>query len=108
LALSHRLNKGLSPYSTVLESAVGHVDNSLFAKTASSRTFTAMTHPAVHSTTDQQLSSLEFDSTDNLATKFGYDSRGDLVHSQVVKKTPVGDIFVGSREKTPRSINTSY
>lgn len=108
LTLSQRLNKSLSPYSTVLDSASGYVDSSLFAKTASSRTFTAVTHPAVHSTTDQQLSSLEFDSTDNKSTKFGYGLKGELVYNQVTKKTPVGDIFVGSREKTPRSINTSY
>jgi hypothetical protein len=108
LTLSQRLNKSLSPYSTVLDSASGYVDSSLFAKTASSRTFTAVTHPAVHSTTDQQLSSLEFDSTDNKSTKFGYGLKGELVYKQVTKKTPVGDIFVGSREKTPRSINTSY
>jgi len=108
LVLSQQLNKDLSPYSSALGSASGYVDNSLFAKTASSRTFTAINHPAVHSTTDQQLSSLEFDSTDNVATKTGYNLKGDLVSNQVTKKTPVGDIFVGSREKTPRSINTSY
>lgn len=108
LGLADATNQNLSPYSGVVQSRTDFVDTSLVNNIASSRSFTALPHPAVQSSLPTGAQSLEYDSSTARTEARSFSSKGEFVVQHKSKRGPVGDVFVGSREKTPKSINTAY
>jgi hypothetical protein len=51
---------------------------------------------------------LNYDTTASSTHSITYSPKGTLEDTTLVNKNSVGEVFVGSREKTPRSINTAY
>jgi len=65
-------------------------------------------YPAVQSSLPSGSNSLNYDATTSSTSSTYYTPSGDLETKISSKKSAVGDVFVGSREKTPRAINTAY
>ena len=103
-----RLNQNSSPLSSASDSLSQYVDSQQLNKLASSRSFISESHSPVLSSDRRLNNSLDFDTTSSVTQKTAYSSSGSLESSTVVSSGSVGDVFVGSREKTPRSINTAY
>lgn len=107
-ALTGQLNQNNSPLSSAVEASVDYVDSAQFNKLASSRSFISESHPAVLSSDRRLNSALEFDTTQSVRQSSSYSASGTFESTSSVSQGSVGDVFVGSREKTPRSINTAY
>jgi hypothetical protein len=103
-----QLNREFTPYSAALNTALGYIDYSSTASLASSRSFNAVTQPAVLTTTSTTLDALNYDTTINSTEKTLYSAEKGISQQNLKSRAVVSDIFVGSREKTPRSMNTSY
>lgn len=108
LQLNKYQNKLMTPLTGSLDSVNNYSDYQLVNKLASARSFISESHPAVNSSNPLLSNSLDYDSTKSRIQSVAYDSDGSLSDSTVANKSAVGDVFVGSREKTPRSINTAY
>lgn len=108
LSLAERVNRATTPFSNATAHAAGYADYPLVSKLAGARSFSATPHPASQSAHAANSGSLEYD-TGRLGTQTAaYLKTGFLAYSTQVGKSPVGDVFVGSREKTPKSINAAY
>lgn len=108
LHLSNRSNNSLSPLNPVLAEQSHHFDLSLVSNLGSNRSFMPGSHSAVLSSRPSSHNSLDYDSTSQRTNSLAYSVQGELLRSSLKSRTPVGEVFVGSREKTPRSINTAY
>ena len=102
------LNQSLTPFDAATASISDYANFSQTHCLVEPRSFAAAPHPAVYGVHVDGTSSLEYDSTAHRSKALQYSTSGDLVSVSKTKKTAVGDIFAGSREKTPRSINTAY
>ena len=108
LSLAERVNRATTPFSNATSHVAGYADYPLVSKLGGARSFSATPHPAAQSAHGANLGSLEYD-TGRLGTQtVTYSKTGFLSHSELVGKSSVGDVFVGSREKTPKSINAAY
>ena len=85
-----------------------YVNYRLFSTLASSSSFNINAQPAIHSLSAQSLNSLEHDTTSSYLSVLNYVTNRGLVQLDQKTEGLTGDLFVGSREKTPRSLNTSY
>lgn len=103
-----RLNQTVTPYDGAVSSLSDYSDYSQSNSLLSARSFASEPLPAVISSSARSNSSLEYDSTTHRSAGVQYSTTGDLVNVSQSKKTAVGDVFSGSREKTPASINTAY
>ena len=95
-------------FQNALAAESNYADYSLTNNLASSRSFLSESHPAVMSSLPSGSNSLNYDSTTAVTGSTSYTVNGELEESSRVSKSSVGDVFVGSREKTPRAVNTSY
>ena len=95
-------------FSNALASESDYADYSLTNNLASSRSFLSESHPAVLSSLPSGSNSLNYDSTTATTGTTSYTADGELQESSKRSKSSVGDVFVGSREKTPRAVNTAY
>ena len=107
-SLSSQLNQNSSPLSSASDFVIGYVDWAQFNKLASSRSFVSDSHPPVLSSDRRLNNTLNFDTTSSVHTDQSYLSEGSFTSLSTVSKGSVGDVFIGSREKTPKSINTAY
>lgn len=115
ITFSHRSNKPLTPFSSAVASQVGHPDYTLLNNVGSSRSLISSSHPAVLSSSVRGSDSLDYDNavSEEKSSTYSYADPQVLTGNKTTelttyKKSPVGEVFVGSREKTPRSINTAY
>jgi len=108
LNLASKLNKSETPFSAAVDSRVNYIDQQQFNKLASTRSLLSESHPAVISADSRFNDTLSYDSTSSVTNQVSYTPKGTLMDTTSVKKGAVGDVLVGSREKTPRSINTAY
>ena len=108
LALAERVNRATTPFSNATSHSTGYADYSLVNKAANAQSFSATPHPAVLSSSPLAANSLDYDSGLSRSKTTEYSKTGLLSQTSAAKKSPVGDVFVGSREKTPRSLNTAY
>ena len=107
--LTERVHKAVTPYSNASSAESGYLDNVLTSRALSTQTYTSSSHPAVLSSNPAHSNSLSYDSSIARTEKNIYNKAGLLVQgSSVNRKSLVGDVFIGSREKTPKSINTAY
>ena len=106
--VSSRLNSPNSPFTSAIDYNAGFPDKTLVSKLENARSLNVDGLPPVLSSDPSNSNSLEYDSliSSNQTTSFLPD--GTLATSKFTKSAPVGEVFVGSREKTPRAINTSY
>lgn len=72
------------------------------------QSFNANPHPAIQSLSSHSLNSLDHDTTSSYLSVVNYNASKGLIHTKHRNSSLVSDLFVGSREKTPRSLNTSY
>jgi hypothetical protein len=101
-------NRPFNIFSGVLLKENDYVDYSYFSNLSGLQPFNSSAQSAIHSLNRESLNSLEHDTTTSRSIDFGYKSEQGLTLAQKNIVTPVGDLFVGSREKTPKSLNTSY
>jgi hypothetical protein len=108
IAGASRSNSPMTPLMSASETQTGYSDVSLVNKLGSARSFLASSYPAVLSSSAKYSNSLEYDSSEISSTSFNT-REGALVKAHTSsKKALSGDVFIGSREKTPRAINTAY
>jgi len=107
LSFNNQTNRPVTPFVNATASTIGHVDYALFNRLSSARSFVPTTHPAVLSSSVNETNSLEYDSMSSIAKKVS-STDSKVVKTSTHKAVSVGEAFVGSREKTPRFINTSY
>ena len=97
-----------SPYRSVISDATGYVDKSLVNKVLSGRSFTSDALPSVHSSLPESKSLLNYDSTTENSKYFSPTKNGSVRTFMRAKNSTVSQVLEGSREKTPRVINTAY
>lgn len=106
--LLSQLNITLNPFYQTLPIRTDFPDYSTLNVLASSRSFLSGSYSAVLSSSPLNSNSLSYDTSVsthyNLATDLGFKIE-DYIKYQ---KNPVSEVFIGSREKTPRAINTAY
>lgn len=107
-ALEANLNLNNTPFDEVLSSNGSYVDKTLVAKLGSLRSLNTSGMPPVLSANSENSNSLEYDSLASSTELSKKTSQGGIEVLRDVTKGAVGEVFVGSREKTPRAINTSY
>ena len=109
LQLAERINKSTTPYLYASSLDVGFVDTSLTAQSLSSQAYSKASHSAVQTSHPLGFNSLLYDIAKPKTVSQSYHSSGLLKYSDYkILKPVVGEVFIGSREKTPKSINTSY
>lgn len=107
-SLSNRLNTPSSPFNLVSESSAGFPDKSLSTKLQNSQSINYDGLPPILSSNILSSNSLEYDSPNSKSSSRNFLPDGTLLEASYFKGSAVGEVFVGSREKTPKSINTSY
>ena len=110
LSLNSKLNKSWTPSTLVNSNNSGQVDYTLFNKLASSRSFLQSSHPSVLSSNNLESNSLAYDrsapvTSTKVANLWSYTN---FLEQSKASTNAVGDVFVGSREKTPQAINSAY
>ena len=85
-----------------------YIDYPLFNNLLTSQPFNSNAQSAIHSLNPESLNSLEHDTTTSKSVDLRYKTEQGLTFTKEDILTSVGDLFVGSREKTPKSLNTSY
>ena len=109
LQLTERVNRAVTPYSNACLIESGLADQSLSVRALGSQVFTATSHPAVQTSSPQGQNSLSYDTPISNQLNRGYSDNGTLMQGfSRNRSSSVGEVFIGSREKTPRSINTAY
>ena len=109
LNLTERANRFVSPFYSAVHEESGYVDVPLSSKSFSIETLSHTPHPAVVSTSSTGSNSLSYDSTFSKGVQSHYAPLNTLItRTTTNRKSQVGDVFIGSREKTPKSINTAY
>lgn len=107
--LAERLNNVVTPYSSSSLLSSGDLDKSVAYTALTTQAHTGNPHSAVMSSNPIHSNSLSYDSSVGQSVLNLYTKSGTLVQGHHLnRRSPVGDVFIGSREKTPRSINTSY
>ena len=106
--LQNSMNKVSTPYSSSEDVINNYLDYQLACYLASHRSFISESHAPVTSSNPVLADPLHYDSTKSTTRTISTDSSGDVSVNTKVKKSAGGEAFVGSREKTPRSINTAY
>ena len=107
--LAERVHKAVTPYSNASVSESGYQDKALTSHALSTQTYTSLSHPAVPSSNPALTNPLSYDSHIAYTEKNIYNKMGRLTQGPGTNRKPVvGDVFIGSREKTPKSINTAY
>jgi hypothetical protein len=101
-------NRPFNIFSGSLLNENNYTDYQLFNTLVSSTSFNLNSQPAVHSLSAQSLNSLEHDTTSSYLSILQYTGNHGLMQTEQKLEGLTGDLFVGSREKTPRSLNTSY
>lgn len=108
LHLSNRLGRSQNLFQGTLSAETDYADYALTGNLAGSRSFISESHPAVQSSLPAGSNSLNYDATTSTSNTTSYTLSGELEETTTSEKSSVGDVFVGSREKTPRAINTAY
>jgi len=101
------LNKSYSPLVATLNAKTNYADYGLTSNLLSLRTFISNSYPAVLSSDPMNSNSLEYDATTSQSVSRRY-SQSALLDLSLVKKNLVSEAFIGSREKSPKAINTAY
>jgi len=107
LHFSDRSNRPATPFTNGTASSVNFIDYTLFNRISSARSFLPTSHPSVLSSSANESNSLEYDSTASVTRKLT-SSTSSVTEATSSKNVAVGEAFIGSREKTPRSMNTAY
>jgi hypothetical protein len=109
LKLAERVNYAFTPYLNSSLNEVGLIDKSLMAYTTASPTYTSTAHPALQTSQPNGSTSLTYDQTYVRSLGKAYDDQGALYSTITRDRTAaVSDVFIGSREKTPKSVNSVY
>jgi hypothetical protein len=103
-----RLNMPLTPANSAADFNTNYVDRSIANKLGSARSFLSSSYPAVLSSSALSTNSLEYDSPVSISSSLDTTGGTAIVDTTKIKSGSVADVFVGSREKTPRAINTAY
>jgi hypothetical protein len=109
LQLTERVNNVVTPYANACSIESGMVDQSLSVRALGSQVYTTAAHPAVQTSSPHGQNSLSYDTPISKQLNRGYGDTGILIQGFSRNRTSsVGEVFIGSREKTPKSINTAY
>lgn len=106
--LLNQSNVTLNPFYQSLPTRTDYPDYSSLNVLASSRSFISGSYPAILSSSALNSNSLSYDTSVSAYSKLNRTAVPGIEDTTTGKKNPVGEVFVGSREKTPRSINTAY
>jgi hypothetical protein len=101
-------NRPFNVFSGLLLCENSYIDYPYFNNLLTSQSFNSNAQSAIHSLKTGSLNSLEHDTTISKLTDISYKSEQGLTSVKQNISTNVGDLFVGPREKTPKSLNMSY
>lgn len=102
------LNDLLTPLNHAYEVKTHYLDQTLFNTLGSSRSFISSSYPAVLSSSSLESNSLNYDSSKSFSRSLKSSSSNLLTSSVVSNEASTGDVFIGSREKTPKAVNSTY
>lgn len=97
-----------NPFNHAFLVRADYPDYSTVNTVASSRSFLSGSYPAVLSSYSPNSNSLTYDATSTVSSSILRSESAIKNFITQHQKTSVGEVFVGSREKTPRIINTAY
>jgi len=103
-----RSNSPTTPFTNAVDIQTGYTDKPLLNSLSSSRSLMPNSNPAVLTSSKSGANSLDYDSSASQSEKVIYKSGNSVIVDTAVKKTLVSEPFIGSREKTPKSINAAY
>lgn len=109
--LNTKNSKTMNPFSAIEDSASGFADLATFASLASSRSFMLDSHPAVITSSVSGSNSLDYDAASSLSRTLSTSKEDKSLitsSSTFVKKGSSSEVFIGSRENTPKVINSAY
>lgn len=85
-----------------------YIDYKFFNRLSTSQSFNVNPQPAIQSLSSHSLNPLEQDTTSSYLTALNYTGYKGVTFLNQKISGVAGDLFVGSREKTPKALNTSY
>ena len=109
LQLTERVNRAVTPYLNACSIESGLTDQPLTTRALGSQVYTATAHPAVQTSSPYGQNSLSYDTPVSKQLNRNYSDNGTLIQGfSRNRASSVGEVFIGSREKTPKSVNTAY
>jgi hypothetical protein len=109
LQLTERVNRAVTPYLNACSIESGLTDQPLTTRALGSQVYTATAHPAVQTSSPYGQNSLSYDTPVSKQLNRNYSDTGILIQGfSRNRASSVGEVFIGSREKTPKSVNTAY
>ena len=102
------LNVQPSAYASTLYALSDYADYSTLNNLASSRSFMTGSYPAVVSSLSENTNSLDFDTAVSTNSTNSLSALRSDAKEKAISRGTVGDVFIGSREKTPKAINSAY
>lgn len=102
------LNLHTNPFSQTLSFKTNYPDYFSLNSIISSRSFMSGSYPAILSASTNNWNSLNYDESASMQYEQTQVNGGQIEEHIIRKNNSVGEVFIGSREKTPRSINTAY
>ena len=109
LQLTERVNRAVTPYLNACSIESGLTDQPLTTTALGSQAYTATAHPAVQTSSPYGQNSLSYDTPVSKQLNRNYSDNGILIQGfSRNRASSVGEVFIGSREKTPKSVNTAY
>lgn len=85
-----------------------YVDYQFINNVLGAQSFNVNFQPPIHSLSAHSLNSLNHDTTNSYRSFVSYENAKGLTVTDTKITGTASDLFIGSREKTPRSLNTSY
>ena len=85
-----------------------YVDYQFLNNLLGAQSFNVNFQPPIHSLTTHSLNSLDHDTTNLYRSFISYEHSKGLTLTDTKVSSSSSDLFIGSREKTPRALNTSY
>ena len=101
-------NKAFNIFSGTMLRENRYVNYTLFNNLLTAQSFNQSSFPAIQSLNTFSLNSLEHDTTNNYQSFSIYRPMKGLTLQLKKTKGSTNDLFIGSREKTPRALNTTY
>ena len=85
-----------------------YVDYQFINNVFGAQSFNVNFQPPIHSLSTHSLNSLNHDTTNSYRSFVSYENAKGLTVTDTKTTGTASDLFIGSREKTPRALNTSY
>jgi hypothetical protein len=109
LGLSDFMHQPLTPYLYSSTANIGFIDKPLALNSLTTSSYSEIPHPPLLTINPAAYNPLSYDTTWSKSLSKSYGKVGTLqVETSTLRHSTVGEVFIGSREKTPKSVNSTY